>query len=63
MSIILNRELTTPIVDWFENNIKAIKKNEEHFAAHTPNGHLGRAIIIMDIQGVEQRKKLLKKET
>tara|TARA_R100000458_G_scaffold25911_1_gene23305 strand:+ start:1585 stop:2208 length:624 start_codon:yes stop_codon:yes gene_type:complete len=57
----LNKELTEPIVDWFDNNIKSIKKNNEEFLFNVPKGHKGFVLGIKDLD-VKQRQELLEEK-
>jgi hypothetical protein len=56
MSIILNKEVTTPIVDWFANNIESVKKDLKGFGARQISFHLGNPLIFAELQRYDNKQ-------
>ena len=53
---------TTPIINWFSNNIKLIKKNPKDFSLRINPTHKGFVMGINNIQKKETQKNLLDKK-
>ena len=49
MSVILNKEITAPIVDWFASNIKSIKEDPESYGARKIRSHLGDPLMLENL--------------
>jgi len=56
MSILLNKEITVPIVDWFADNIEGIKEDPEDFGARRIQSHLGAPWMLEDLHEPSNHK-------